>query len=372
MELKNYLRILLRRWRIFLPALAITLIATAVLTMREASIYQARTSFVVRLASFIRDDRELVSGLDTLSRRAEIATTFAEVANSRLIKQQAGDLLGLEARQYRGLSVNARLVAGTNILDVTVHGTDRELVAPFANAVGASLIEYTRNLYETYELETLDTAVVPNAPISPNRLLNLVLGLIVGVVLGAGLSFFAEYLQAPSAQASSPNILDAETGAYTRRYFMLRLRQEMSRARRNNYPLSVALIDINHNGSLDGASPQVRRQAMRRIVSLLDPHLRDEDLMARFDETVLALLLPDLPEASAKEAVELLRARLGWAPLELESATLNVHSAAGVVGFSGNGAGQEELMLQATRALEDAENDTHGRVRVFSELATQH
>jgi diguanylate cyclase (GGDEF)-like protein len=372
MELKNYLRILLRRWRIFLPALAITLIATAILTLREPSVYQARTSFVVRLASFVRDDRSLVSGLETLSRRAEIATTFAEVGNSRLIRQQAGDILSLEPRQVRGLSVNARLIAGTNILEMSVQGTDRTLVAPFANAVGAVLISYTKNLYETYELETLDAAVEPNAPISPNRLLNLALGLLIGLVLASGLSFLAEYLQAPSAEASSLNILDPETGAYNRRYFMFRLRQEISRARRHDYPLSVALIDINHRGSLEGASLQVRREAMRRIVALLEPHLRDEDVMARFDDTVLALMLPDLSEAAAKEVVETLRARLGWAPLELDSATLNVHGAAGVVAFSGNGMGHDELMLQATRALEDAENDTHGRVRVFSELATQH
>ncbi|HLF25773.1 MAG TPA: diguanylate cyclase [Anaerolineae bacterium] len=371
MELKAYLHTLVRKWRIFVPAFLLTLGVTAALTFTQPAVYQARASYIVRLASFIRDDRGLVSALDTLSRRTEIATTFAEVANSRLIKEQAAQVLSLSAGQQKGLSAESRLVAGTNILSVETQGPDPFLVSNYANAIGASIDDYTRNLYEAYGLELLDEAVPPNAPIRPNKPLNLLLGLVAGLVLGGGLAFLDEYLRGPSGDRANSSIVDSETGAHSKRFFLLRLRQEMSRAKRNGYPLAVALIDINHRGVLDGASPQVCREALRRAVAVLEPYLRDEDLMTHFSDTVLAILLPDMTEQKAREMTEELRARLGWAPLELERSglKLNVHGAAGVVAYDGNGMGQDDLLNQAARALAAAGNDTYGKVRLYSEFS---
>lgn len=370
MELRTYLRIVIRKWWVFIPAFLITLGVTAALTFSQPYRYQARSTFVLRPASFVRDDRSLLSGLETLSRRTEIASTFALVADSRFLEQQAADQLGLTARQRKDLSASSRLIAGTNILEISAQGGDPALVADYANTLGANIVAYARDLYDVYELEPLDEAVKPNGPISPNRTLNLALGGIVGLVLGVGLSFLAEYLRAPETGATAINIVDGETGAHNRRFFLLRLKQEMSRARRNGYPLSVALLDINHRGALDESSPKVRREALRRAVALVESQLREEDVLARFDDTVLAILLPDVTEPSAKEMIEGLRARLGFAPLEIDHSglKLNMHGAAGVVAYSGNGTGQDELLNQATLALKDAGSDTYGKVRLFSEV----
>jgi len=261
------------------------------------------------------------------------------------------------------------LLAGTNVLEITVEGNDPALVRDFANMVGTKTVTYVQGLYDTYELKSLDSANLPASPISPDVKLNLALGAILSLGLGVGLAFLAEYLQAPLENLANFAILDDETGAYNEHYFMQRLREEMSRARRNQYPLSLALMNIDHLGVTRSTPPQVCTEVMRRVAVLLKQHLREEDLVARLNGTVFAVLLPDLPGEVAKETVEKLQTRIAWTTFEIEKtgAKVNLNGTAGVAAYQCNGTGHDELMAEATRALEEAEAAGLGKVCLVSE-----
>jgi len=378
MELKAYLRTLMGKWWIVLLVFLITYAATLALTITQKPVYQAKATFVVKLGTPAADDRELTSAVDILSRRPEIGTTYTMVATSRLIKGQAVGELGLSEEQRGDVSVSSQLVPGTNVLEITTRAHDPVLAREFTNVVGAKTVAYVQDLYDTYTLEPLDEATAPGSPISPNRLLNLILGGIVGLVLGSGLAFLSAYLQAPTENVTNFGIIDDETGVYNKRYFMLRLRQEMSRAKRTKDPLSVALINLNHNGELDDASGQLRREAMRRVAMRLKPYLRDEDVMARFSDMVFAFLLPDMPGETAEEMVERLQTVIAATPLEIETSgvKLNLHGSAGVAVYPDKDPDKDiephELLAQATRALEDAESATAGTIYPFPQNRVQY
>ena len=367
MELKAYLRILRRKWWIVLPTFLITFVSALAFTVNQLPVYRATATFIVRVAFVLQDDRSVLSALDTLSRRVEIANTFGEVATSRLMKNMVANNLGLSPELRRGLSVGSRLLAGTNILEISAEGSDPALVGDFANEIGSGTMDYVQSLYEAYELEPLDEAIKPSSPVAPNRVLNLSLGGIFGLALGIGLAFLLEYLQSPLPRAANFGILDDETGVYNRHYFMLRLRQEMSRARRNRYPLSIALINFNPRGMLDASSSTVRSETLRRTAAFVESCLRDEDIMARLGDTVFALMLPDIPGDTAIKTVEILQTGLDSTPLELEKSgvTLNVDSVAGVVAVH-NGVAPDELLSRAQLALEDAQTAAHGKVSLYS------
>jgi capsular polysaccharide biosynthesis protein len=228
MELKAYLQILLKKWWIVLPAFLITFTATMVFTFTQVPIYTATATFVVRPNASFGDLKSFANGLDMLSRRTEIATTYAEVASSRLIKREAADALGVSKDLRQGLSVSSQLLAGTNVVKVTVEGSDPTIVRDFANMVGTKTIDYVQELYETYDLKPLDQATLPSAPVKPDKLLNLSLGAVIGLSLGVGLAFVSEYLQTPLERVTNFGILDDETGVYNKRYLSQRLREEMS------------------------------------------------------------------------------------------------------------------------------------------------
>jgi diguanylate cyclase (GGDEF)-like protein len=255
-------------------------------------------------------------------------------------------------------------------MEIVVEGNDPVVVSDFANMVGTKTIAYVTKLYEAFDMMPLDRALRPTSIIRPNRIMNLIFGAIFGMALGAGLAFLADYLQAPLESAASPGILDDESGAYNRNYFTQRLREEMSRASRNNYPLSVALMDVDQLKVLSTSlSPEMRSEALRKMAVFLKQYLREEDVMARLDETVFAFLLPDISEEEAKATMEKLQTRIAWTPFEIgrSGVRLNLSGATGVVAYDHNGMGPNELIAQASRALQQAEGAGYGKVRSFQE-----
>jgi len=195
MELKLYLRILLRKWWIIVPAFLVTFASAIVFTFAQAPTYRTTATFVIAPAS--SDAKSLVNDLSVLSSRAQIASTYAEVAASSSLKRKAAAALNLSASQKQSLSVESQVRAGTNVIEIKVEGSNPALVRDFANKVGDEAVAYVANLYEVYTLKTLDEAPTPVAPVKPDKKLNLALGAVLGLVLGGGLAMLAEYLQAP-------------------------------------------------------------------------------------------------------------------------------------------------------------------------------
>ena len=218
MEIRSYLRIIIRKLWIILPIVILTLGATVVYTNRQQPVYTARTTFVARLNQEFIDNKGNASALDVLSRRTEIATTFSEVAKSRRIKFYAAERLGLSLDDRKNLTVDSRLLAGTNIIEISTEGYNPKLVSDFTNSLGAATIDYVNSLYEAFELIPLDEAIAPTAPSRPNKLFNYILGAIVGLSLGLGLAFLSESLSIPekhSQEAADQTESDAFQGGYS-------------------------------------------------------------------------------------------------------------------------------------------------------------
>jgi capsular polysaccharide biosynthesis protein len=211
MELRIYLRILRRRWWIVLPAFLSVFVATSAFTSAQAPIYRATGTFIVapKKLSF-EDTRSFMTGLDTLSRNAEIAGTYVEVARSRMIKREASTALDFSAEERGSLSVDSRLLAGTSVIEITVEGNDPALAQSFAVMVGEKTTAYMQELYDAYDFKPLDPPSLPRSPAKPRKTLNLALGAIFGLALGVGLAFLVEYLQVPTATKAAPRQVAAK------------------------------------------------------------------------------------------------------------------------------------------------------------------
>jgi len=361
MELKTYLNTLIRKWWIVIPAFLITLTSGVVFTYTRTPIYSATTTYIVAPSSSFEDVRSFTSGLSTLSQRDEIATTFAEVASSRRIKNLALKSLALESGS--GYSINNQLRRGTNIIEIEVVGPDPVITRDLANAVGATIEEYAQGLYEVFTLVLLDEATIPNKPISPKTTNNLILAAILGLLLGGGLAFLAEYLETPLSSADSMNIIDNVTGVYNKEYFLRRLSEEMVRAKRNRYPLSLALMRVDNLTLLGGDSTKIYDDLLRRVSVMIGQYLREEDIVAYLQDDVFALLLPDMTGENAKALMEYLQTRVAWTPIvsTVSGVTFNLKGVVGITSYNYNGTGRDELIAQANRALQLAEVQGEGK-----------
>jgi diguanylate cyclase (GGDEF)-like protein len=370
MELKTYLQLLLKKWWIVLPTFLITFTAGIAFTYTRTPMYQATTTYVVVPSPSFDSVKNFADGLDILGRREEIATTFAEIAASRRIKELAASSLSFERSQ--DYTVLSKLRAGTNIIEITVEGPTPLIVQELANTIGATIEEYVRGLYEVFVLVPLDEAPLPHSPTSPNRALNFALSAVLGLVLGAGLAFFSAYLEAPLSTDVSVNLIDDETGVYNKDYFLQRLGEEMARARRNSYPLSLGLLRVDNLPLLRGpASPKMRSEVLRHVAMLATQYLREEDVVARLEGDVLALLLPHMTGENAKALMEYLQTRVMWTPFKSSTngASLNLKSSVGITTYHQNGTSRHELVAEASRALQLAEVEDDGKAFLISELA---
>lgn len=367
MEVRTLLHQLLSRWWLVLPIFLIAFGSSVVFTVAQRPVYESTSTLLVKPAGAFED---VLSAVGTLSRQPEIAETYAQVANSRTIRREALESLNLSAQEQNNVRLEARLVPGANILRLAVRSTDAALAERYNAAIHQALVTYTRNLGEAFELETLDEANTATAPVAPNVPANVALGLAVSAALAIGVGIASELLAPGPRRRANLEMLDADSIAFSAPFFMLRLRQEMSRTRRSGSSLVVGLINLNHGGVLQNVAPRARRDALRRLAGVLDSHLRTEDISARIGPDLFSFLLPDTKESDAVAMVEALRRRMSMPTIEVEGGgdQIHVQPAAGLVAFSGQATSAEELLEQARRALSDAETIPVGKTQAFSTL----
>ncbi len=103
-------------------------------------------------------------------------------------------------------------------------------------------------------------------------------------------------------------LTDALTGLTNRRQFNTRLQEEISRARRHDAPLSLALFDLDDFKHLnDFYGHQVGDRILRELGQLIRQNIRGSDLAARYGGEEFALILPETRELEAFDLLERIR-----------------------------------------------------------------
>lgn len=371
MELRTYVQVVIRKWWIILLLSTITILATYVMSKQEIPIYESTTTFVMRprLSETAAEKKEFVEAVDTLSRRIEINTTYAEVAKSQIVKENAIERLNLSSTERKGLSTSSKVVPSTNVLEITARGPDPVIVRDFADAVSVETRTYISNLYDIFELEPLDRANLPTNPINANMTLNVTVGAILGLLLGVTVAFLTENLLDNKEVSPAFDIIDHESGMYNEAYLRHRLQQEMSRSKRNKYELSLALMKVT-GFTTNGMLSNIPEQTWREIVILIGSKLRDEDVLTRFNDTTFALLLPDTPGQVADKLLNELRVAVTLMPLNTRKngfIPLTLRAVAGIASYVDYRLEMDEFLAHTVHALRQADVATYGAVQLLTD-----
>ncbi len=366
MELKVYINALVSRWWLIAIAFGITMAATIFFLSRQTPMYEAEATFVMRPRASIFVEEDVVRAVETLSRRIEINTTYAEIASSKLIRDKAIENLGLEGRERRNLSVSGRVIAGTNVLEITARGPIPEVLDDFANEVGTETIFYVSDLYDVFDLEPLDAATEPRRPVSPQTTLILILGAVAGLGLGVGLVVLSEYLRGSATEAGHVELLDDESSLYSREFFMLRLKEELNRSKRNNYPLALGLIRISSGVFEDKRFTNPRYiRTLNRLRDVMRRNFGQEDIIGRIDETTFGVILLDTPQSNAIQSLEELHRKLTESSFSQNHLPRDLYCAIGMAIFGDLDTNEDRFFRDAAVALEYADKDFETKVRVF-------
>lgn len=220
MEFTDYLRLILRGWWIvMLTTLAAVAIALT-WSFMATPMYRASASFIVSPNKAVVPNQNLVDSLGTLDKPSIIAT-YAEVINSNRIYNETAAALQLDPNDLKQYTHTAVVLPGANVLALSVTGPDPQKAAVLANSIGQRGINYIKGLYQAYDINLLDPAIPPTAPISPQPVRDVSLALALGLAIGSVLAILAGRLQSPREQARRVR-RENVAASYSSQYFQRR------------------------------------------------------------------------------------------------------------------------------------------------------
>ena len=162
------------------------------------------------------------------------------------------------------------------------------------------------------------------------------------------------------------SVTDALTGVPNRRYWDLRLAEEIARAQRYRYPLAVLMVDIDHFKRVnDTYGHQVGDVALQQVASRLRSNLRRTDVLARYGGEEFGVLAPQTSLEAAKVLAERLRHAIASEPVQVNSdLSISLTISVGVAVFPEHGQNESDLVAAADAALYRAKEEGRNCVRV--------
>src|SRR5712691_10627821 len=108
-------------------------------------------------------------------------------------------------------------------------------------------------------------------------------------------------LESTNVRLKETSFKDDVTGLYNRRFFSVRLEEEMSRYRRFNHPVSLVLMDLDGFKAVnDEMGHMVGDETLRDLGQILMKHSRGINVVSRYGGDEFAVLLVETTKAGAQ------------------------------------------------------------------------
>ncbi len=155
--------------------------------------------------------------------------------------------------------------------------------------------------------------------------------------------------------------IDGLTGIFNRRYFEMRIVEEIERARRYQGGLSVIMIDIDHFKKLnDEFGHLLGDEVLRQVSTIFSQNLRKVDVACRYGGEEFVILAPQTSGEHAQAAAEKLRRVVaGW---NFPGVPRPVTISAGISNLPDHGSTRDDLVKAADQALYAAKQGGRNRV----------
>ncbi len=151
------------------------------------------------------------------------------------------------------------------------------------------------------------------------------------------------------AQLWDMAVTDSLTGLYVRRYFMVKLQEELLRAERYNNILSVVMADLDRFKDInDTYGHEAGDRVLKTIGKFFQQNIRDVDVASRYGGEEFVLMIPEGTIDAAQCLSERLRKKLSELSFEnLPSITISL----GIASYPTDGKTPEDLIRKADAAM---------------------
>lgn len=201
MDLRDYVRLLRRRWRLIALCTTLGLLSAVAATAAQTPQYTATTSLFVAAQSDAAgsDVGTAYTGGLFVQQRVK---SYADIIDTPQVAALVVEDLGLEDSPVAVAGkITATAPLDTVLLNVDVVDASAARAQAMANSLGQQFAEFVDQLEKPQDgspspvkVSVVQPAQLPTVPTSPRPLLNLALGLLVGLAVGAGAAVLRETL----------------------------------------------------------------------------------------------------------------------------------------------------------------------------------
>ena len=161
------------------------------------------------------------------------------------------------------------------------------------------------------------------------------------------------------------SIQDYLTGAFSRRYFYLRLEEEFEKSKRENRKLSLILFDVdNFKVVNDTYGHKKGDEVLKYVVKVTKENLRTFDIIGRYGGEEFVILLPETDPTQAYKIAE--RIRIAISKKSFEEFSFEVTASFGVTSLKSSEKSNsfQKLIELADEATYSAKKSGKNQVRV--------
>jgi len=166
------------------------------------------------------------------------------------------------------------------------------------------------------------------------------------------------------AQLWDMAVTDSLTGLYVRRYFMVKLHEEVHRAERYNNILSIVMADLDRFKNInDTYGHDAGDRVLNQIGRFLQQNVRDVDIVARYGGEEFVIMIPEAAKEAAYSLSERLRKK--FAKLKFENLP-QITISLGIATFPFDGKQPDDLLRKADAAMYAAKRAGRNQVAGYS------
>jgi diguanylate cyclase (GGDEF)-like protein len=167
------------------------------------------------------------------------------------------------------------------------------------------------------------------------------------------------------AQLWDMAVTDSLTGLYVRRYFMVKLHEELHRAERYNNILSIVMADLDQFKNInDTYGHDAGDRVLKAIGKFLQQNIRDVDIISRYGGEEFVLMIPEAAKDAAYCMSERIRKQLSELKFEnLPPITISL----GIATFPYDGKHAEDLIRKADAAMYAAKRAGRNQVVKYTQ-----
>ena len=169
-----------------------------------------------------------------------------------------------------------------------------------------------------------------------------------------------------ATQPAEYAVTDDLTGIYNKAYILNRLKEELHRALVYQRPCSFLMLDVdNFRAYREICGGMAAEQALKHIAEILNEHTSEVDKVARFEEDMFAVVLPEKNKRDAVKTAEELRRRIEAQDIrtERQGTIFKLTVSGGVSENPIDGSTYEELLKKATDSVKKAKSEGKNRIQ---------